>query len=365
MRKHLFIFFLSSLVILNSCSDNEGGGTSKEIITTDISISSSESLISWVETNDLAQKIEQVLSYNYGLANESEIEKEQIFNVDSTQVFATIDFKAEFQDIYNDSNPSNNSVTINLERNKTVELKADGPGDTYALITSVLAPGNSPIEAPDCSHNDFGEHIDELFDDELNGNVFRFHIHTTPDDDRCIIFDRQRNEIKSYDKSPDNLLGVENELVNYNWKFKLNDGFQPSPKFTHLHQLKSVGGPLASHPMYTITARKGSPDKLELRYGETDSSVKLVQEELEPFVGVWLEVNETIKYGMNGSYDIEIKKVSDGTILLAYSNQSIINWRQDADFVRPKWGIYRSLEFEEDLRDEEVLFADFKITEIN
>lgn len=246
-----------------------------------------------------------------------------------------------------------------------VELNADGPGNTYELITSILAPGHKPIEAPDCNHTEFGEHIDEVFDNELNTNVFRFYIHTTPDDDRCIKFDRQRNEIKSYDKSPDNLLGVENEKVVYKWKFKLEEGFQSSPNFTHLHQLKSVGGSLASMPMYTLTTRKGSPDKLELRYAETDKQVTLIKTELAPFIGTWLEVTETIIYGTSGTYEIEIKRRSDDSILLAYSNASIINWRPGATFVRPKWGIYRSLINAQDLRDERVLYANFSIEEID
>jgi hypothetical protein len=53
-------------------------------------------------------------------------------------------------------------------------LDADGPGNTYSLITSVLAPGNDPIETPDCSHTAFGDHIEEEFDAELNDNVFTF-----------------------------------------------------------------------------------------------------------------------------------------------------------------------------------------------
>ena len=140
-----------------------------------------------------------------------------------------------------------------------VVLDADGPGNTYELITSVLAPGYNPIEVPDCNHMAFDRHIDEFFDNDLNTNVFRFYIHVTPDNDRCINFDRQRNEIKTYDKSPDNLLGVENEKVMYKWKFKLAPGFQSSPNFTHLHQLKSVGGSLESMPMYTPNRSKGKP----------------------------------------------------------------------------------------------------------
>lgn len=244
-----------------------------------------------------------------------------------------------------------------------VTLNADGPGDTYSLITSVLAPGYNPLETPDCAHADFGNHIDEIYDSELDEFVFRFHIHTEHDDDRCIKFDRQRNEIKSYSPSPESLLGIEGEIVVYKWKFKLSEGFQSSPNFTHLHQLKSVGGPLASMPMYTLTTRKGSPDRLELRYAETDSQVTLERADLEPFIGHWLEVIETIKYGLEGTYEIIINRVSDNSNLFSYSSNSIINWREDAEFVRPKWGIYRSLLNAQDLRDETVLFADFSIEE--
>lgn len=244
-------------------------------------------------------------------------------------------------------------------------LTADGPGDTYNLITSVFAPGYNPIEVPDCNHAAFGPHIDEVFDNTLNTNVFRFHIHTSPDNDRCINFDRQRNEIKTYDKSPDELKGIQGEMVVYKWRFKLESGFQSSPDFTHIHQLKSVGGSLASMPMYTLTTRKGTPNKIELRYAETDSQVTLFQTDISPFIGTWLEVTETITYATNGNYAIKIKRMSDNSTLLSYNNDNIINWREGASFVRPKWGIYRSLNNSQDLRDEVVYFSYFSIEELS
>ena len=245
-----------------------------------------------------------------------------------------------------------------------VMLKADGPGNTYSLITSVLAPGHHPIEVPDCSHEAFGDHIDEIFDNDLNAYVFRFHIHTSPDNDGCLNLHRQRNEIKSYDKSPPELLGIEGETIAYKWKFKLTEDFQSSPNFTHIHQLKSVGGSLSSMPMYTLTTRKGNPDKIELRYAETEKQVTLQKQDLAPLIGTWLEVTENIKYGLSGTYSIEIKNIDESTTLFEYSTNSIINWREDSDFVRPKWGICRSLINDQDLRDEEVLFADFEIEEM-
>jgi len=254
-----------------------------------------------------------------------------------------------------------------------VLLDADGPTgvDTYDLINSVFAPGYDAVEEPDCSHTPTFQHIDELYDTTLGINVFRFYLHVATDTDRCNgSTDRQRNEIKTYDKSPDNLLGVEGETVIYKWKFKLDAGFQVSPNFTHIHQLKSVGGLYSSMPMYTLTCRKATPDRIELRYAETNSQSTLIQTDIAPFKGEWVEATETIKYGTNtspdsGTYSIELKRVSDQAVLLTYTDNAIRNWQTDADFVRPKWGIYRSLNNAQDLRDEEVLFANFSIEEIS
>lgn len=352
-------------LIMTGCSDSD---SSTEPIQSDISVSTSVSSITWLDENDLSKQLDEALSYDYGGALESEVDKLNMFALDTTRVDLTIDFKEEFQSIYTDPNRNNNSVSIALEKDdnkgSATELNADGPGNTYELITSVLAPGYNPIEVPDCSHPEFGAHIDEIFDEELNTYVFRFHIHSESDNDRCIKFDRQRNEIKTYDKSPDNLLGTENETVVYKWKFKLPEGFQSSPNFTHIHQLKSVGGQYESMPMYTLTTRKGSPDRLELRYAQTDVQKTLSHTELAPMIGVWLEVTETINYGGSGTYRINIMRAADQTVLFQYSNDAIVNWRPEASYVRPKWGIYRSLLNVQDLRDESLLLANFSIEEL-
>lgn len=245
-----------------------------------------------------------------------------------------------------------------------VFLDANGPGNTYEDINAVLAPGYNAIEVPDCNHTSFGRHIDEVFDIELNSNVFRFFIHTTPDNDRCINFDRQRNEIKTYDQSPDNLKAVVGETVDYKWKFKISSGFQPSSSFTHIHQIKSVDGSFSSIPMITLTLRKASPNRIELRYTPTNDQNTIETADLSLFEGHWVEVHEIITYGESGTYSIEIKKVADNQILLNYNNTNLDMWQDGASFARPKWGIYRSLNSANDLRDEEIRFANFSIEEI-
>ncbi len=239
-------------------------------------------------------------------------------------------------------------------------LEADGPGDTYELINSVLAPGYNVVEHPECVHPEFGRHIREVWDSTLNRYVFEFYIHVTPDNDRCINFDRQRMEIKTHDSSPANLKGVTGETVVYRWKFRLPEGFKPSPNFTHLHQIKAVGGD-DDDPVFTLTARKGSPDKMELIHNNA-SKVAVVN--LSLFRGNWVEVTERLKVDpVNGTYSIEIKNMASGIPILSYGNNKIMTIRGDNSFVRPKWGIYRSLLSMQDLRDEAVRFAGFYIQE--
>jgi hypothetical protein len=238
-------------------------------------------------------------------------------------------------------------------------LKADGPGNTYELINSVLAPGYNAVENPECAHADFGRHIAEVWDADLKENVFEFYAHVTPDNDRCKNFDRQRVEIKTYQSSPDNLIGTLGETITYQWKFKLPAGFQPSTNFTHLHQIKAVGGS-EGMPIFTLSAKKGKINKMNLVH---DNVTIVASANLSEFENEWVEITEVLKVGANGTYSITIKKIKDGTEILSYSNPNIMTIRPDNKFIRPKWGIYRSLKKAEDLRDEAVRFADFSITE--
>ncbi len=133
-----------------------------------------------------------------------------------------------------------------------VTLQANGPGNTYELIESVLGNGAAG-EAPDCAHPEFGRHITEVFDNDLHKNVFVFHIHNTPDNDRCgSANDRQRNEIKTFGPSAANLKGTLHETVTYRWKFKLDSGFIPTSGFCHIHQIKAGDGD-AGAPIITLT----------------------------------------------------------------------------------------------------------------
>lgn len=240
-------------------------------------------------------------------------------------------------------------------------LKANGQADAYTQINSVL--GGVAEETPDCSHPSFGPHIREEFNKDLNEYVFAFFVHVHPDNDRCINFDRQRCEIKTYGPSPDSLKGLLGDQMIFRWKFKLDSGFQPSKAFTHIHQIKAGDGN-DGFPIITITPRYDNPDCLQIIHtGDTKTtSLGVVKQvDLAPFKGTWIQATEEITFGTHGSYRLTLSKISDGTVLLSYANNDIDMWRRGTTFVRPKWGIYRSLKDSTRLRDEKVLFADLEI----
>lgn len=237
-----------------------------------------------------------------------------------------------------------------------VTLTADGQTDTYKLIQSKL---NSQIEAPDCAHPGFGPHIKQVYDSALGKSAFAFMVHVTPDNDRCQKSDRQRNEIKVDASSPAGLRTVQGESMKYRWLFKLDKNFQVSPAFTHIHQIKPVGGD-EGNPIISLDPRTGSPDVLEVGYYDYNNKHKVLKNApLDGFRGEWVEVNETLTAGRPGKYGITITRVRDGATLLSYSDPAIDLWRDGATFLRPKWGIYRSLASAADLRDETVAYAGF------
>ena len=254
-----------------------------------------------------------------------------------------------------------------------VVLKADGPGNTYELISSVLAPGNSAVEAADNNtlgnHASFGRHISEVWDTDLKANVFEFYAHidyvntdkttTTDNEPVADVAEKQRVEIKTYGPSPDNLKGTLGETITYQWKFKLPKGFHPSTNFTHLHQIKAVGG-TQDMPIFTLSAKKAAVNQFNVVHNNTTIVASMDLSQLE---GVWVEITEVIRVGANGTYSIAIKRIKDGKELLSYSNPNLETIRPDNTFIRPKWGIYRSLKKVEDLKEETVRFADFSITE--
>ncbi|MCC8170599.1 MAG: polysaccharide lyase [Parabacteroides sp.] len=271
---------------------------------------------------------------------------------------------------------SENMDKIPPLKQQTVDgtLIADGNNEkTYELIKRA----GYNHEAPDSSRvhqTKHFQHIQQVYDSQLNEYVFSFFIHAAIDDDRGLenITDRQRNEIKTDNKSPENLVGQSGEMIVFRWKFRLPAGFQTTTKFSHLHQLKGIDNPAntadVGSPLLTLTAYSGNKggQELRVRYDKRgEGTTTLASTNLADFLGNWVEVEEKVLFGENGSYEVVITRLKDGKVLLKLNPKKMDMWRTDCIGLRPKWGIYRYLgenrSWQNQLRDEEIRFADFSI----
>ena len=250
-------------------------------------------------------------------------------------------------------------------------LSADGEGqvDTYDLIKNFAGP--NPIESPDLYEvNHPGTpHIFESTDDDV-GNHFVFVIHRDDDRDRdrLDITDRQRNEIKTYDKSEDALKAYEGEIMIYRWKFKIESGISLTTRFSHFFQLKAVGGD-DSMPIITLTGNvQSGDDGFEVRHSPLTSTVDLARIERSKVEGRWLTAYVRATFAEQGDFRMIILDEDAREVVFDISEQGLDMWRGTAGdhFVRPKWGIYRSLAEKDDLRatEEVVRFADFQVEKV-
>lgn len=264
--------------------------------------------------------------------------------------------------------------------------------EAYDWIEDVFGRGS--IEAPDLYSNngpDGGPHIIGGTDEQV-GNYFKFIIHFADGDRDKGRDDRQRNEIKVYDKSDDKLKGFLGKTFEYSWKFKVGDDLKVTKHFTHLFQLKPVKSDDAgdninvSSPLLTITANvRSSKSGLEVRHthyedkstGETENNTLAHTAYMDDvswsndIQGQWLEAFVRVDYSEQGNLYMAITPLGETEPMIEINESNLELWRSGLDggednFVRPKWGIYRSLNAENELNQDqdEVYFADFKVKEV-
>ena len=251
-------------------------------------------------------------------------------------------------------------------------LDADGAmsgSSAYDLIRAFGGP--RPIEAPDLYpvNHPGVEHIYED-SDAVVGDHFVFVIHRDidRDRDRVDITDRQRNEIKTYDKSEEAVKGYENESFVYRWKFQINAEMEVSTRFSHFFQLKAVGGP-DSQPILTISgAERSGEDGIEVRYSPLIDTEILQRQDWSLATGEWIEVYCRATFAESGDLRLIATRLSDGGVVFDIDEKGLDLWRGESPdhFVRPKWGIYRSILDLDNLRPDEetVRFANFSVSKV-
>jgi len=253
-----------------------------------------------------------------------------------------------------------------------IKLQADLTSGKKAIPQVQAAFGKYSIESPELfegNHRDF-EHLTVKKDKEM-GASFVFHLHRDKDKDRDKDWpkgqERQRNEIKGYQSSPKTMKALQGEVTRYHWYLKIDQSFAITKNFCHFFQLKPVGGKSASDPILTLSGSifQGKP-QLEIRWWSKAGKERLFVADWKDCKGKWLECECITKTGEKSFLRFSVTS-SDKDIRFGSEIPGLVTWRPDYSFVRPKWGIYRSLVNKEDIPNEEdeVRMTNFTIQKLS
>ncbi|MBV32492.1 MAG: hypothetical protein CMK36_03500 [Porticoccaceae bacterium] len=258
---------------------------------------------------------------------------------------------------------------LNYQVTSLRTLMSDGISgvDTYELIRNFGGPG--AIETPDLYpiNHPFVRHIIEDTNESVGNHfVFKLHRDIDRDRDREEITDRQRNEIKTYAQSEDAVKGFEDEIVIFTWKFYIPAELSLSTRFTHFFQLKAVGGN-DSHPILTLTGNNQSGgDGYEIRHSPHNYDTELARVPRSKLDARWMRAYVRVQFSNEGNLRMIVGDLLTEEVVFDLERENIDMWRGTSSehFVRPKWGIYRSLADSYNLRQQEeiVKFADFEIS---
>jgi len=235
----------------------------------------------------------------------------------------------------------------------TLCLNAGAPGqaDTYQRIERVF--GTGAVESPsDTQYTPTRPHVLQRASDGIVGPHFAILAIEPTDVNQDLVTiqnggDRSRTEIKiapSKGGMHDAFKPRDGDTFVYSWRFKIAPGMKFSPSFTHIHQIKAYGGVYADPPVITFTPLgNGSMQVRHIGNRKTDGSsfTVLAAVPLAAIVGQWISVRQTIRFSNSaGRYQLSIRDQTDREVL-SVNQDGLEMWRDGAEHMRPKWGIYR------------------------
>lgn len=190
----------------------------------------------------------------------------------------------------------------------------------------------------------------------VEGDHYRFDIYRD-DRDSTGGGDRQRTESKGMVAGGSKLKMRDNETWRLTYEFFMPTTLHGTSKFTHIFQLKTPatnGGPWVTMSL----SRTGGAERLRLRALSTDGAPEIGGTDLAPLRNKWITAELTFTIGPSGTGRLVIR---DGTRVVVDSSRSGIRIPDEGDYVRPKWGIYRSVQSaSSDIIDTHLLIRNYR-----
>ena len=251
-----------------------------------------------------------------------------------------------------------------------VTLKAEAGKKAIPQVQAAFGKHSIETPAEPMATNRNFEHLTVEKDKEM-GAAFLFRIRRDMDGDRDKVWpkgqERQRNEIKGYQSSPKTMKALPGDVTLYHWYFKIHEAFAVTKNFCHFFQLKPVGGKSASDPILTLSGSivRGK-QQLEMRWWAEDGNKRMFVADWKDCKGKWLKCECISKMGEKGFLRLSVTS-SDKDLRFVNEIPGLVTWKPDYSFVRPKWGIYRSLVNKENITNEEdeVRMTNFTIQKLS
>ncbi len=221
-----------------------------------------------------------------------------------------------------------------------------GPGAGWTLMWSpdpaVNGLGAFEGVEDDRAHTD-PAHMPHIFVAKSGGNSYWAVDMPAWNQEHDSSPDRQRNEVKGMHQGNGDLQLLPGQTWRLDWSLYVTKALQATERFTHIMQLKMPGD--GSAPLFTMDLRlSGGVPTIALVIfsgGRTVGST-----ELAPLQNTWItsSVTFTVGAGSAGSVGWTLRDQS-GAVLVNSTVSGVATYvPSEGDRVRPKWGIYRSLD---------------------
>ena len=115
-------------------------------------------------------------------------------------------------------------------------------------------------------------------------------------------------------------------------------------------------------------AERSGQDGIEVRHSPLVDTTIVARRDWALVTGEWLQAYCRATFADDGELRLIVVRKRDGEVIFDIEQGGLDLWRGESTnhFVRPKWGIYRSIADPDNLRAEEeiVRFADFVVDKV-
>ncbi|MCP2256833.1 hypothetical protein LX15_000516 [Streptoalloteichus tenebrarius] len=169
----------------------------------------------------------------------------------------------------------------------------------------------------------------------VRGDSYRFDMHTQDRDGA----DRQRQEVKGMRAGGVDLAMLRGETWRFSYSMFIPNTLRATKTFTHVMQMKKPGQGTSPILVMSLRQHSGVP-KIEMKVFESNTLVGAT--DLAPLQDKWIDTEFELRIGDAPDGEVRWIVRDGGRTVLDARKTGVDLWIGDR--VRPKWGIYRSVE---------------------